>query len=448
MRLFSDSDMKKNVIFYFSDQQRADTVNPELTPNLWKLAEEGIRFDRNYTCQPVCGPARACLQTGLYATQTGCFKNAVPLPENSGTLAQYFNCAGYETAYIGKWHLASDFIPGVGVHCETTAVPREMQGGYQYWRAADVLEFTSHGYDGYVFDENGNKIDFSGYRADCINDFALEFLDKRDTSRPFFMFISQLEPHHQNDRHHFEGFRETVDDYKNAPIPKDLEFLPGDYKNELPDYLSAVNRLDYNVGRLVEKLKQQGIYDDTVIIYTSDHGCHFKTRNAEYKRCCHENTVKTPLIIRGGVFNGGKTYNGLTSLIDLPPTLLSCAGIAIPDNYMGFDISDMMNSDKNKRQSVFIQISESQCGRAVCTDRYKYSVRSDTVTGFVFPSSHYYREDYLYDLENDPYEKNNLIKSDAYKHIREQMKEILIKEMLNAGEKKPVIFSAITAKRK
>ena len=227
---------KKNIIFYFSDQQRWDTVNEEVTPNLCELAKEGIKYENNFTCQPVCGPARACLQTGVYATQCGCYWNGIPLPSDITPLAHYFNEAGYETAYIGKWHLASNRLPGIGLHCESTAIPKNKQGEYQYFRGADVLEFTSHGYDGYVFDGDGNKIDFKGYRADCINDFALEFLDKRDKDKPFFMFVSQLEPHHQNDHHTYEGYKPTVEKYKDYPLPDDLTFLKGDYKKMYPDY--------------------------------------------------------------------------------------------------------------------------------------------------------------------------------------------------------------------
>ena len=148
--------------------------------------------------------------------------------------------------------MASNRLPGVGLHCESTAIPREKQGEYQYFRGADVLEFTSHGYDGYIFDESGNKLDFKGYRADCINDYALEFLDKRDKDKPFFMFVSQLEPHHQNDHHTYEGYKPTVEKYKDYPLPDDLTFLKGNYKEMYPDYISAINRLDYNVGSEVE----------------------------------------------------------------------------------------------------------------------------------------------------------------------------------------------------
>lgn len=439
---------KKNIIFYFSDQQRWDTVNETVTPNLMELAAQGVKFENNFTCQPVCGPARACLQTGLYATQCGCCFNGIPLPNDITPLAHYFNEAGYDTAYIGKWHLASDRLPGVGFHCEKTAVPKEKQGEYKYWRAADVLEFTSHGYDGYVFDGDGNKLDFKGYRADCINDYALEYLENHNKEKPFFMFVSQLEPHHQNDHGCYEGYKETVDDYRNYPLPDDLTFLKGNYKAMYPDYISAINRLDYNVGRLVDKLKELGIYDDTIIIYTSDHGSHFKTRNPEYKRSCHESSTHTPLIIKGGGFEGGKIENRLTSLIDIPPTLLSMAGIPIPKSYMGMDLTKQVDDPEIARTCVFIQISEASNSRAIRTDRFKYEVRDAAVTGYAHSSASAYLESYLYDLKFDPNEKNNLIKDRRYSHVRDELKHLLIEEMVKAGEERPMILPAIIARKK
>lgn len=435
--------MKPNIIFYFSDQQRWDTVNKEATPNLSELALEGVMFENSFTCQPVCGPARACLQTGVYATQNKCYFNGIPLPSDIKPLACYFNEAGYETAYIGKWHLASDRVPGIGFHCEKTAIPEEKRGGYKdFWRASDVLEFTSHGYDGYIFDGDNNKLEFKGYRADCINDFALEYLDKKTSDKPFFMFISQLEPHHQNDHGCYEGPRETVGNFKNYPLPPDLTFMKGDYKEMYPDYMAAINRLDENVGRLVSKLKEKGLYENTVIIYTSDHGSHFKTRNLEYKRCCHDSAVHTPLIISGGAFSGGKIDSRLVSLIDLPPTLLDIAGIPIPQSFVGKSLLE-----KEERDCVFIQISESQCARAIRTKRYKYSVRAPFKIGMTAHDSKIYVEDYLYDLENDPIEKNNLVKDKRYASVREEMRKLLIREMVSAGEEKPVIFPAIRTKK-
>lgn len=438
----------KNIIFYFSDQQRWDTVNEEVTPNLMKLADEGVLFENSFTCQPVCGPARSCLQSGMYATETGCYTNGIALPQDITPLAEYFNRAGYQTAYIGKWHLGSDKYPGIGVHCEKTAIPKDRQGKYQYWRAADCLEFTSHGYDGYVFDGDGNKIDFTGYRADCINDFALEFLDKREKDKPFFLFVSQLEPHQQNDRNRFEGYKETIEKYKDYPLPDDLTFLKGDYKEMYPDYISAINRLDYNVGKLVAKLKQQGIYEDTIIIYTSDHGCHFKTRNMEYKRSCHESSIHTPLIIKGGGFEGGKRDNRLASLIDLPPTMLSMAGIKTPPNFKGYDLTKETDDPETRRKCVFMQISESQCGRAVRTDRFMYSVKDLNPTGYLHENSKVYFEDYLYDLKKDPIEKHNLVKDPKYAHVRRELKYLLLEEIRKAGEEAPVILPALITHKK
>ncbi len=427
----------KNIIFYFSDQQRWDTINEQVTPNLMTLAKEGMKFNNNFTCQPVCGPARACIQSGVYATQNGCVFNGIALPEDTKTIAHYFKDAGYQTAYIGKWHLASDRFQGRGLHCEKTAVPESRQGGYDYWRAADVLEFTSDSKGGYVFDENGNKLDFEGYRSDCINDFALEFIENRDKDKPFFMFVSQLEPHHQNTSHHFEGHPDTVADFKDYPIPSDIAFLRGDYNEEFPDYMSACQRLDYNVGQLVAKLKELGIYEDTVIVYTSDHGCHFKTRNLEYKRSCHESATHTPLIIRGGKFVGGEECDDLSSLIDIPPTLLAMAGIKAPDNYMGDDLAE-----GKEKECVFMQISEGQIGRAIRTKQYKYCIQAPGI-GYIKSKAKVYFEAYLYDLKKDPDEKTNLVKDSAYNSVRADLKKLMISEMIKAGESKPVILPAI-----
>ena len=437
--------MKPNIIFYFSDQQRWDTLNAELMPNVWELGEEGIIFDNSFTCQPVCGPARACLQTGKYATEIGCCWNGIPLPDNTKTMADYFGENGYDTAYIGKWHLASDRSVGRGLHCEKTAIPKEKQGGYKYWRAADVLEFTSHGYDGYVFDGDGNKIDFKGYRADCINNFVIEYLNNHNSEKPFFIFVSQLEPHHQNDRGHFEGPVDTVENYRNYPVPEDLTFLKGNYKEEYPDYIAAINRLDENVGKLVDALKEKGLYDNTVIIYTSDHGCHFKTRNLEYKRSCHDASIHTPLVFGGGAIEKAGNKDSLVSLIDLPPTILHLAGIPVPDSYSG-NVLPVNGEETPERDCVFIQISESQIGRAVRTKNWKYSARA-IGSGFFKSKAVHYFDDFLYDLENDPHEKNNLVNNKDYAEVLEQMRSLLAREMVNAGEKKPIFHKPFKTRK-
>ena len=432
--------MKDNIIFYFSDQQRFDTVNSEIMPNLMALADDGTFFENCYTCQPVCGPARASLQTGVYPTECGCHINGIPLRDDAKSLADYFNENGYDTAYIGKLHLSSGKNGGENIKCEKTAIPENRLWGYKYFRGADVLEFTSHGYDGYVFDEKGNKIDFKGYRADRINDFAIEYIENHNDDKPFFLFISQLEPHHQNDHKRFEGPTEKVEKYKDYPIPEDLTHLKGNYNEQYPDYLAAIESLDDNLGRLIDTLKKKGIYDNTTIIYTSDHGCHFKTRNAEYKRSCHDASIHIPLVIKGNGFEKGKIEDKLVSLIDLPPTLLYSANIFPPEYYQGEAIQE-----KGDYGFVFVQISESQCGRAIRTKDYTYSV---SCAKLLSSHSNIYFEDYLYDNTKDKAQKHNLIKSKEYDKIKKSLRTHLLNQIEKIEGKRPIILPRLFAKRK
>lgn len=441
---------KPNIIFYFSDQQRWDTLGCygqplDVTPNLDKLAREGTKFENAFTCQPVCGPARACLQSGKYATQIGCYRNAQALPQNIKTLADYFHEDGYETAYVGKWHLASNrssyTAPVDDENYETRAIPPERRGGYRdYWIASDVLEATSHGYDGYVFDKEGKKREFIGYRADAINNYAIHYIHQHNNEKPFFLFVSQIEPHHQNDHGRFEGPDGSKERFADFVLPEDIPREKGDWKENYPDYLGQCRSLDENVGRLVDTLKEKGLWENTILFYTSDHGCHFGTRNNEYKRSCHEASIHIPLIASGGPFQGGKTISELVSLMDLPVTLLDCAGIEKPEDFQGESLKPLAEGRPEKKDKcVFIQISESEVGRAIRTEKWKYGVVAEE-DGWECAGADIYYEKYLYDLENDPYEKNNLAKNDAYIAIRKELKEKLLRCMQEAGEQTPEIL--------
>lgn len=420
---------KPNIIFYFSDQQRWDTLGCygqklNITPNLDKIASEGTKFEYAFTVQPVCGPARACIQSGKYATDIGCYKNGIALPLNIKTLAQYFNGSGYDTAYVGKWHLATD--SDKGINYETTAIPQERRGGYKdYWMASDVLEFTSHGYNGYVFDKNNEKVEFIGYRPECINNYAIDYIHNRNSNNPFFMFISHIEPHHQNDRGRFEGPYGSKKKFNNYDVPEDLENAGQIFDDNYSDYLGCCNSLDTSFGKLLNALEEKNILDNTIIFYTSDHGCHFKTRNSEYKRSCHEDSIRIPMIAYGPGFMGGNVINNLVSLIDIPTTLLDCAGIDKPKDFSGNSLKKLVNKEIQEwSDEVFIQISESQVGRALRTKKWKYSVKAKE-DGYDFSCSKEYFEEFLYDLETDPYEKNNLVSDDRYIKQRQELAQIL-----------------------
>ena len=444
---------KPNILFFFTDQQRWDTcgcysdeaAQMQVTPNLDRMAADGVRFDSAFTCQPVCGPARACLQTGKYATETGCFRNNIALPPGEKTLAHWLAETGYEVGYLGKWHLASDEEHD---YC-TTAVPPERRGGYKdYWLASDVLEFTSHGYDGYLHDGEGNKVPFTGYRADCLTDFALDYLRSRTGDRPFFLFLSYIEPHHQNDRNRYEGPRGSKERFADFLAPADLADapVPGDWRENYPDYLGCIHSLDANLGRLRGLLADLGLADNTLVIYASDHGSHFRTRNAEYKRSCHESSIRVPMVAAGPGFAGGAVVEPLVSLIDLPPTILTAAGAERPPTMRGRPLQDLLEgTPPDWRREVFVQISEDHVGRALRTERWKYSVwvpSEEPWSGSRVPAADIYTEQCLYDLAADPHERTNLVRDPAYADIRAALRDRLRRRMADAGESVPAIHPA------
>ncbi len=447
--------MRPNILFYFTDQQRADTLGCmgqplPVTPCLDELAADGVCFEQAYSPQPVCGPCRAMFQTGQWASKLGCFRNNIALPQNVKTVADYFEETGYETAYVGKWHLAStDDVDKPPMEDYTvTAVPPERRGGYRgFWRAADVLEFTSHGYGGYIFDENMQKHSFTGYRVDCITDFALEFLSQYDGKKPFFLTVSHIEPHHQNDHGHYEGPNGSKERFANFTLPPDLTALGGNAAAEYPDYLGCCRSLDDNLGRLVDKLKSMGLYENTVIVFASDHGSHFKTRNLDahlcgaddYKRSCHDACLHVPLVIRGTDFRGGKRIKELVSTASLPKTFLAMAGVSA--DMIGEDLGTLVSGQPLDRDNCIIaQISESRIGRCVRTPRYLYSVYAPDKNGSEYAESDVYQDDFLYDMQDDPSQLHNLIGNPAYTAIRNDLAALLIQKMTEAGEKAPTIF--------
>ena len=427
---------RPNIIVFFTDQQRWDTTgihgNPlGLTPNFDRMAREGTDIHYSITCQPVCGPARSCLQTGMYATNTGVFRNGLTLKDDAVTMAQCFNEAGYDTGYIGKWHLATQ-----------DPAPEDERGGYQYWLAANLLEFTSDVYDTVVFDNDNQPVKLPGYRVDALTDAAIRYIDAHQDA-PFFLFISYLEPHHQNHVDDYpppDGYREP---YTGKWVPPDLQALGGSSAQQLGGYFGMVKRLDEALGRMRDALKSLGMADNTVILFTSDHGNHFKTRNPEYKRSCHEASVRVPTAFCGPGFDGRGRVNQQVSLLDLPPTLLDAAGIDIPETMEGRSILPLLDGDgADWPEEVFIQISESQIGRALRTKRWKYSVSAPGKSGWEEPSADEYVEEYLYDLDADPYELQNLIGREPYVEVAETLRARLIERIVAAGEKAPVIHPA------
>ena len=443
-------DDRPNVVVLLTDQQRHDSTglggNPlDLTPNFDRLARQNAHAPLAFSPNPVCGPCRACLQTGTYATTNGVWRNGRHLPKheelpNLGTL---FKQAGYATGYVGKWHLAPD-----------QAVKVEDRGGYAFWLAGNATEHDSDAYQTVLHDGDRNPVFLPGYRVDATVDAGIDFVN-RSADHPFFLFVSLLEPHFQNPTDDHPAPAGYAERYHGRWTPPDLACLPthpdaddaeealvgGNAQRSLGGYWGMVKRIDEAYGRLHDALHSLGIADDTVLAFTSDHGCHFKTRNGEYKRSVHDVSVRVPLSLVGGPFAGGGEVPGLASLVDLPPTLLDACGIAVPGTMQGRPLLPVIRRQADAAEDVFAQVSEAHYGRLVRTRRWKYGVLAeDNEAAKQTGSTDAYRETHLYDLHSDPYELVNLIELESHSEVREVMCGRLLGHMKRVGEAEPTIL--------
>lgn len=426
------------VIVFLTDQQRWDTCgiagNPEgLTPNLDHAARSGAWFDNAHTPQPLCTPARSCLQTGLFATTNGVHRNGLSLAEDADTLAKRFGDAGYATGYIGKWHLADTGVRG--------PVRPEQRGGYQTWLAANALEHTSDAYQTRLWNSDQQPVDLPGYRVDALTDAAIRYIaDHQD--EPFLLFLSFLEPHHQNRRDDYPAPEVYRNRYHGTWMPPDLASLGGTAYQQLVGYYGMIKRLDEAFGRVLDALRSLGLYEQAVVAFSSDHGNHFKTRNGEYKRSVHDASTRVPLMIRGPWVPRGRIVEDVVSTVSLPATLLELAGIEAPDGIQP-SLTETMWADSVPDGEAFIQVSETEVARAIRTQRWKYGVVAPDKDPRADAGSERYVEAYLYDLEADPYELTNLVGLPSHREVSDRLKDRLLDWMKIAGEPEPVIEPAV-----
>lgn len=454
--LQAPSARRPNVILIHADQFRWDAVGAyglspmALTPNLDKMAQRGTLFQNAITNQPLCSPSRACLMTGQYPCKNGVWKNGPGLTPGISTIATAFRGAGYTANYIGKWHLAGHGIVG--------AVPAEYRGGFlDLWQASNVLEFTSHPYEGNLWDAQGKEIHYSGvYRVDFLTELAVRFL-RGKPREPFFLVIANIEPHFQNDMNRFVAPKGYASRYANPFVPGDLRFFPGDWPSQLPGYYGCIAKVDEQVGTVIKTLSELGMEQDTVVAFTSDHGCHFKTRNTEYKRSPHESSIHVPLVAQGPGFGHAKVVRQTVGMVDIAPTLLEAAGVAVPDSMQGKSAMPLVGGDSTGwRDEIFIQMSEWVNGRALRTAQYTYAAAStrrgaESITplnerfmeyrtsnlagGHVpAPYSDRYAEYQFYDLTMDPHQLVNLAGRDNTLAVAAELRGRLKARIAEAGD--------------
>jgi len=436
-----------NIIVYLSDQFRWDFVGANgrnsstRTPNLDALASRGKNFTQTVTNQPVCAPARSVLFTSRYATETGVWHNGLELDKSLPTLAGELRKAGYTTNYIGKWHLANgNKSTGGG----PGAVKSEDRGGFlDLWEGANGIENTSHPYEGTIWDRDNQPITFKDeYRVDFLTDRAERFLRQKQ-AKPFFLFISQLEPHQQNDLHQPIAPKGAAQRFLNVSVPDDLRAQPGFWQAQLPDYYGCVESIDASVGRVRKILEEEKLDENTIFVFISDHGCHFGTRNQEYKRSTHNSSIRVPLIIDGPGFRGAQQIPELVGLIDVAPTLLEAAGVPVPPTWKGHSVLPLLSDPEARQQwpnQQLIQISESMTGRAIRTPDWTYCVAD--ISGEKAAAAKTYTEYQFYDQRADPNELVNLAGRQEYRIKADELREQLKKLIKSAGEPEPEILPA------
>jgi arylsulfatase A-like enzyme len=438
---------RPNVVLIISDQFRGDCIgamgmNPmNLTPNLDRMASRGVLFRSAYSNQPVCAPARASIFTGQYSCRHGVWRNAITLPEDAVTFPKVMRQAGYSANYIGKWHLGTN-DPNIPREQHGPVKPSERGGFLDLWEASNELEWTSHAYEGNLFDGGGKPIHFSGqYRTDFMTERARRFLTSPAARSPFLLTLSYLEVHHQNDSDTYDPPKEYKGRYPNPFVPQDLRPYPGSWPSQLSDYYACVAKMDETVGTVRKILADTGLDQNTILIFTSDHSCHFKTRNAEYKRSPHEGSIHIPLIIEGPGFDRGMQIPELVSQVDLMPSILEAAGLAAPASAQGHSFLRLLDRKaEGWRNEVFFQMSEYVTGRGLRTPQHTYAVMAPRTPGFKsVASAEKYVEYMLYDNYADPFQHVNLAGRTTHAEVSAALRKRMLARIEEAGDAKAAI---------
>jgi arylsulfatase A-like enzyme len=255
---------------------------------------------------------------------------------------------------------------------------------------------------------------------------ALRFL--RSARQPFLLTLSYLEVHHQNDTDTYDPPKEYAKRFADPFIPPDLRPLPGSWPSQLSDYYACVARMDDTIGTIRHALAETGLDRNTILAFLSDHACHFKTRNSEYKRSPHEGSIHIPLIVEGPGFNRGLRISELVSQVDLTPTLLSAVGVPVPASMQGRSFLPLLDRrTEGWRSEVFFEMSEFVTGRGLRTPQYTYAVMAPKQPGWhAVAAADRYVEYVLYDLAADPYQQVNLAGRVPYQKVAEDLRARLI----------------------
>ncbi len=457
---------RPNILFIMSDDHGYQALScygskVNETPNLDRIANEGMRFDRCFVTNSICGPSRATILTGKYTHLNGFARNGDRFDGAQQNVAKLLSGAGYETAVVGKWHLRTD------------------PTGFDYW---NVLIGQGPYYNppmktGTREQPESQTIKHTGYTTDIITDLALDWLQNRDDSKPFFLMYQHKAPHRnwQPGPKYLNKYDDVTipepetlfDDYANRASPasqqtmtiarhlspNDLKLIPqrglneeqrkvwdrayqpknaafeaanlqGDalvrwkYQRYVKDYLRCVDSVDENVGRVLDYLDESGLADNTIVIYTSDQGWYLGEHGWYDKRWMYEESFRTPLMIRWPQkIAAGSVNSDMVMNLDFAQTFLESAGEDMPADMQGRSLLPLLSGETpgDWRTSVYYHYYEFPGAHSV---RRHYGVRTDR-----YKLIHYYHVGQweLFDLQQDPHELRSVYGDPQYAGVREEM---------------------------
>ncbi len=444
---------RPNVLVLFADQWRAHATgfdgNAQVeTPHLDALADESVQFKHAIAGVPVCTPSRACFLTGQTALTHGLFVNDVPLNTRGTSAAEAFQSAGYQTAYIGKWHINN--------HGRANPVPPDRRLGFDYWKA---LECT-HNYNNsfyYEGDSTERRV-WDGYDAFAQTKDAERYIRERGGSAPFFLTLAWGPPH--------APYHTAPDEYRARFNPDEVQLPPNvpaeveaAARRDLAGYYAHCAALDDCVGSLLQTLRETGQDENTLLLFTSDHGDMLGSQGLWKKQCPWEESIRVPFLLRCPAKLGreGRVIDGAAiDLLDAMPTLLGLAEAEIPDTMEGADFSACVQGGAPPNDGAVVTACYHPFGQWRADNgcpslgeylrRLNEEQRADILKrkagreyrGLRTPRYSYVRSLegpwLLYDLEKDPHQLNNLIGSPEASEVQGELDAWLSRRLEARGD--------------
>lgn len=417
-----------NVIFILTDQWRGSALgyagnDVVQTPQLDKFSKEAVNFKNAVSVLPVCTPYRASLMTGRYPTSTGMSINDLYLPSEEYCMAEIFSEAGYNTAYLGKWHLDG--------HGRKNFVAPERRQGWEFWKGAEC----DHNYakEHYYDNEDRTRRFWEGYSTYSIADEANRYMQEQvSEEEAFCMFVSLSTPHFPHDS--------APDKYKKMYPREKLTLpdnVPDDMKEwaykELQGYYAHCSATDKAIGDIINKAKELGIYDNSIFVFTSDHGEMMGAHGYRpwIKHLPYSEASNIPFLISypGMEKAKGKTAEAAITTPDILPSLLSLCDIDIPESIEGYDLSDIMKDPSKDIERAALYMNPTPFGIAFPIDEYR-AIRTASYTYVKTPKG----PSMLFDNRKDPTQIHNLVNQKSLRKVQSRLDKAMTKELIRIGD--------------